>query len=356
MISLSRKIGWCIVLAWSLTGFGCSLFAPREQQATPAKPPPDPGAPLQIPNPPATPSGPAGPIASSKSANPPVAALPAATNVTSNSANSSPAGSSDLPAGVSQRATLLPPLTNPLAPVLEDRMVPHPAGNQVFGSLYRAAMQRHAATPAYYALFHRRELADGVERPEELILFKYRKEPASIYMCWQGKESKNRELIYVQGQHGSMLHVAPGPGDSLLGGMTNRQVILRPDTPHGLGKERYPVVETGIGALIERFGKLVEAHDRGAPIGTLKYLDKVKRPEADVPLETVLHVFGPGVDPTLPQGGQRLWFFDPDLHFPILVIAHDAQKREAEYYFYDKLLFPSRVPEETFNPATIGRK
>jgi hypothetical protein len=263
------------------------------------------------------------------------------------------------------RPTLLPPLsqripsvpqssppvpqTTPVVPVQNAAAVP-------LKMLYRLAAERMAATPAYIARFHRREQVDGKQRPEEMILFKYRSDPASIYMFWLGNEAKNRELVYSKGRFNDMLHVVPGVND--FSGLTTngRRAIMRPDSAEGLGKERYPVCETGVAALIERFGRLVDAVERGNnKVGSVKYLGPVKRPEFDSQVDAVMHTIPPGVDAGLPKGGQRIWYFDTTLRFPVLVITHDALGQEVEYYCFDRFLFPGRIQDEEFNPANLGR-
>ncbi len=224
-------------------------------------------------------------------------------------------------------------------------------------SLYRQAYERYVDTPAYIVRFTRREQVDGKLKPEEKILLKCRLEPASIYMRWIGAVAKNRELLYVKGKDDDMVHLLPVSNDpsGLTGG---NKPILRPDSPHGLGKERYPVRQIGIGGLLERFGQLVDAVERGdgeARIGTVTYLGPVKRPEFEATVETVMHILPPGIDPTLPRGGQRLWYFDTTLHFPVLVIAQDAQGHEAEYYCFDRFLFPAHIQDDDFSPAILGK-
>jgi hypothetical protein len=383
MVPRSHKLLWCVALASSLLLVGCNHMPSNSADQPPPKDAPELAPPLLIPNPPAAPA----PVPKQIAANTPNA-LPIGGDIGSavaaNEAKSvtasppetsakwwkSAAAPNALPASVPETtATVTPPsmravLVDPkagiksgTAPALAPaQTVLRPLVDSPMRALYRMAAESIADKPGYIALFKRRELVEGKERAEEVIIFKYRRDPASIYMRWTGAEAKNRELVYVKGQHDDMLHVAPGSGDTLFGGSAGHQVVLRPDTARGLGKERYAVAETGIAALIARYGRLVEAYEGGAKVGTLKYLETIQRPESDVALEAVMHIVPPGVDGTLPQGGQRLWFFDPKNHFPVLVIAHDSQGREAEYYFFDRLLFPDRIHDDQFSPSAIGHR
>ena len=47
-----------------------------------------------------------------------------------------------------------------------------------------------------------------------------------------------------------------------------------------------------------------------------------------VKVEGVLQTIPPKSDPHLPRGGQRLWFFDPALSLPMLIITQDETGRE----------------------------
>jgi hypothetical protein len=306
----NRNIGWCLVLASSLAWFGCQLQSPPVQ--TP-QPPPAPKAapPLQIPS----------PLAKVTDDKAPQSVRPAS-------------------------------LTGPVPKALDNApLVPvADSPTTALRMIYSLASGRFAATPAYLARFRRRERVDGVERPEEVIALKYRKDPPSIHMHWLGSESHDREVVWFKGQYNDMITIAPG--------VNGQRTMLRPDSPQGLGKERYPVSETGIGGLIDRFGRLVAAVERGDyRIGTVKCLGPVQRPEFPAPVEVVMHLIPAGADPGLPHGGQRLWYFDTTLRFPVLVIAHAADGREMEYYCFDNILFPGHVPQDDeFSPANLGHR
>jgi hypothetical protein len=341
MVHRKPSIGWWLLLASSLAWFGCKDPGPRSQDVnkpvqegavtSPLPKAPPTVVPLQIVNPPAPPK------------------LTSAYHQLTIEAPPNNAGS---------RASLLPPMPVHVEPVPAARPTPPPVTQvSALRTLYRFAAERFAATPGYIARLRRREVVDGKERPEELILFKYRKDPSSIYMRWLGNEAKGRELLYVKGQYDDMLHILPGSGETGLFHLTSRSVERHPDGPRGLGKERCPVAELGVGPWIERFGRLLDAYERGDPkAGTLKYLGSLKRPEAEAAVEGVMHTIPPGVEINLPKGGQRLWFFDSTLHFPVLVITHDAQGQEVEYYCFDRFLFPpGRFSDADFNPANLVR-
>ncbi|HYV38168.1 MAG TPA: DUF1571 domain-containing protein [Gemmataceae bacterium] len=319
-----RQIGWCLLAASSLTWCGCDALAPHGDGHTVHHSweeirPPLPGhSPTQIDAPPAA-------------ANP-----------------EEPGGQPRLLAPVPQNRSLKPQ-EPPDAALLE---VAAPLRN-----LLRLASETYATTPAYTARLRRREMVDGKARPEEEIQLKYRQEPSSLVLRWLGNETKNRVVLYVKGRYDDMLSVIPGQNDPLGTPLLSQRPMLRADSGQGLGKERYPVRETGIGPLIQRFGHLVSAAERGdTMVGSVKCLGLVNRPEFEMPVDAVMHVIPPGVDGRLPKGGQRLWYFDTALRFPVLVIAHDSLGQEAEYYCFDRFLFPGRLADDEFDPTKLAKR
>lgn len=324
--------GW-LLAALCLAWLGCRHADDSDYQIAPlaCRPPvmppswmPPPGAPLHV------------------AQTPPAASL-------------APSPSAEKTAQEPVHVTLAPP-----APERTEEAAQRPTPEQVapLRALYRLAADRFAATPGYVARLRRRETVDGKAQPEELLLFKYRKSPPSIWMKWIGDEHKGRELVYVKGQYDNLVHVLPQPdAEGPFHLMSRHHVEQQADTPHGLGRQRWPVAEVGIAPWIERFGRLVEAFAAGdGAVGGLKYQGSVKRPEYDAAVDAVVHAIPPGLESGLPQGGERLWFFDTRLRLPVLVITRDHSGREVEYYCFDRFYFPVQFQESDFNPSNLGRR
>jgi hypothetical protein len=131
---------------------------------------------------------------------------------------------------------------------------------------------------------------------------------------------------------------------------------ISPDDPMARAKSRHPITETGLGSLIESYGRIVTTMEKGETReGTAKYLGRLKRPEFEAPVETVHQMLPPGSDPQLPKGGERWWYFDAATGLPTLVIAHDPSG-EVEYYCYDHVQWPVRLDDDDFNPERLWRK
>jgi hypothetical protein len=224
--------------------------------------------------------------------------------------------------------------------------------------LYNQAALRFATIDSYMARLRRREHVKGKDQPEELILFKFRKQPWSVYFKWLGAEGQGREVIYVKGQHGDMIHSLLAAGDMPLA-PAGKHMALAPDNIFVRSASRHAITEAGIGVIIEKLGLALESQERGEKkYGTLTHLGSSKRPEFETALDAVEHVLPPGVEPQLPRGGRRWIFFDPVSHLPVLVITHDDKGHEVEYYCYDRLQYPVKLDDLDFDPNRLwpGKK
>jgi hypothetical protein len=217
----------------------------------------------------------------------------------------------------------------------------------------REAAERYAGIDSYIARMRRREMINGKARPEEVTLFKFRKEPWSVYFKFLGEAGKGREVVFVRGQHGNEIHTLLAAGDIPLV-PAGRRMALSPDSILVRNASRHSVTEAGIGQIIERCEKLLDAAERGdTAVGALRYVGPVKRPEYPHLLEAAEHDIPAGREPGLPRGGKRIIMFDPSNRLPVLVITHDDTEQEVEYYCYDRIEFPVRLDDDDFNPDKL---
>jgi Protein of unknown function (DUF1571) len=219
--------------------------------------------------------------------------------------------------------------------------------------LYQQAATRYAGMDSYIARLRRREQVHGKDQPEELILFKFRKEPWSVYFKWLGNTGKGREVVYVKGQHGNMLHTLLAAGDMPLA-PAGKRMALPPDNVFVKSASRHAITEAGIGVIIEQCGRALEAQKNGQnSFGSLTYRGLMKRPEYPHPLETVEQQIPARLESSLPQGGRRWIFFDPTSGLPVLLITHDEKGHEVEYYCYDLLQYPVKLDNADFDPDRL---
>jgi hypothetical protein len=203
---------------------------------------------------------------------------------------------------------------------------------------------------SYIVRLRRREQINGVDKPEEILLLKFRKDPWSVYLKWLGTVGQGREVLYVKGHYGNKIHSLLASGDVPLMPAGSR-LALSPDSPLVRSSSRHGIEETGFGVLIDHMGMLLKANE--ARPGSIRYLGLVKRPEFPVPYETAEETIWPGSDPSLPRGGKRFCLFEPVNRFPALVITHNETGHEVEYYCYDRFQFPVRLDQDDFNPQKL---
>jgi hypothetical protein len=219
--------------------------------------------------------------------------------------------------------------------------------------LHDAMMNRAAHLESYIARFRRREVMNGKAQPEEIITFKYRKQPSSVYMKWlRPQDAVGREVIYVKGQHENKLHIQIEKGVLLLGG-TKQSFDL--NDPMIRGRSRHEITEAGIHEFVNRIHAIVTAMDRDdKSLGTLVYRGETTRPEFDKPVVLLEHVMPPGYEPLLPKGGHRFLYFDQTEQLPLLVVTQDDHGQEVEYYCYDAVQANVKLDDADFNPANLG--
>ena len=257
-----------------------------------------------------------------------------------------------VPAAATQPGTSAP---QPVTPAAAPQTAPTDALTAL-RTLHRGAAERYAATDSYIVRLRRREQVNGKNEPEELMLFKFRKQPWSVHMKWIGEEARGREVVCVQGQHGGKLHTRLAAGDVPLM-PAGKRMAFDPNSPLVRSSSRHPITQAGVGNLIERFGRVIEAAERGE-LGRdgLKYLGPTQRPEFTQPCAAVEQAVPPGRDPSLPQGGRRWYFFDPVTRFPTLLVTHDHAGRQVEYYHYDRFELNVRLDDDDFNPDKLWGK
>lgn len=249
-----------------------------------------------------------------------------------------------------------PPAAPPVVATSPDAAPPAAPGDRI-RQLQQLAAQRYATMESsYVARLTRREQVNGKNRPEEVLLFKFRKDPWSIYFKWLGEEGKGREVVYVKGRYEDKLHTLLAAGDVPLM-PAGKRMSFPIDSPLVRSACRHPVTEAGIGAGVERLGVLLSAVERGDKrAGTLTALGPQARPEFRRPAEVVEHVLPPGAEPELPRGGRRQYWFDPETNLPTLILTRDDRDQEVEYYRYDKLLFPVKLDDTDFDPDKLWKK
>jgi hypothetical protein len=224
-----------------------------------------------------------------------------------------------------------------------------PPGERIQSLAHEASAQCHR-TSTYIARLRRREEVGGRQKPEEILLFKFRREPFSVYFKWLGEEGKGREVVYVRGRYEDKIHTLLAAGDVPLM-PAGRKVALSPDNPLVQAASRHPITHAGICYLVGKYAQLAAANL--ARPGLLRYVGLVSKAELPQSLEVVEQQILTGEEPLLPHGGKRLWMFDGTNHLPVLVSTLDADGHEVEYYCYDRIQFGVPLDDADFNPDVL---
>jgi hypothetical protein len=250
-----------------------------------------------------------------------------------------------------------PPEMNPPPPPTPGKttsLIKDDGDSQALKRLARKAIEQEKRLGNYMCRIRRSEQVNGVDQPEEIILLKYRRSPLSVHCKWLGDEAKGREIVYVQGQHENQIHVLTGKGDLFGAG---KRMTFASDSPLVRSKSRYPITEAGLGAAVLRFGALMDALERGqTSAGNARYLGLQHRPEFPKPVEAVEQTLPPGLEPFLPRGGIRYYYFDETSGLPTVVLTFDDTKHQVEYYHFDRVQYPINLDDSDFDPDVLWKR
>ena len=229
-------------------------------------------------------------------------------------------------------------------------------GDARLRSLHREAADAFSRFDSYNARLTRREVVSGKVQAQEIILYRFRKEPWSIYMKWLDGKGRGRECSYVKGRYDDKLHILVASGDVPFTRAGSR-VSFATDSMLIRSSSRHVITEAGIGNLIDSYGRLVDNQEQGdRRLGTLSHAGLQKRPEFSHPIEVVDHAIPPGAEKELPRGGRRTWVFDPASRLPVLIVTLDDKGQEVEYYLHDRLQYPVNLDEDDFCPDRLWGK
>ncbi len=306
--------------------------------------------PLQSPASQAPPPGPIVPVSGTSPALQPPAAPPVPLPPLA-STPTTPANSTPMPVGAQSGPALSP---MPADPRPEETSATAPKGDPV-KILQQQAVEAYQGMDSYIARLTRREVVGGQCKPEEVILFKFRKEPWSVYFKWLGEEGKGREVVYVKKHFDDKIHTLLAKGDApALFTPANGQMALAIDSPLVRSASRHSITEAGIGSCVEHLSRIIDGMEHGdRKLGVLRDLGLQQRPEYPTPMPMIEHIIPPGLEAELPRGGKRQYGFDPNNHLPVLVITRDDKGQEVEYYRYDQILFPVKLDADDFNPDKL---
>jgi Protein of unknown function (DUF1571) len=248
---------------------------------------------------------------------------------------------------------------NPVVAAVASEAIPESNLDSV-RRMYRRAAERFAKMEGFESRLTRRETIGNKPMPEELLQYKFRRDPYSLHIKWIGLEGQGRELVYVQGKYESKVQILTGRDEGLLIAAGKRHSFTPTDSSVR-SKSRFDIREGGIGMSILWFGKVLALVERDpAQANRLKYLGVKPCREREAGLEAVQETIPPDWEPLLPRGGKRTTYYDPDpaspsFGLPVLVTTLDESGRQVEYYWWDQFK-PIRPTDADFDPDRLWRK
>lgn len=222
--------------------------------------------------------------------------------------------------------------------------------------LQQTAAANYAKMDAFEARLTRRESINGKAAPQEVIRFQFRQQPYSVHLTFIGGDPKTigREVIYVHGQNNGKMHIKPTKDDSFP--LPPRPMSFEPDSSMVRSKSRHDIREAGLGEGIRHLGEMFAAVDKNPALRTrFRYISSVQRPEFVNKVDAIEETVPPKTEKLLPTGAKRTYFFDtsrdgPSAGLPVLVVTHENNGKEVEYYCFDRFQFPVSLTDADFNP------
>lgn len=269
------------------------------------------------------------------------------------------------PAAPDERSLIPPKPSGPSATANPPAAAPIDKGAKNLSdlkSLTAAASAAWSKVTTYELQLTRRELNPKGAINNEVLVFQYRRDPMAVYTHTISGNGKDRQTVYNPSAFKDELHVKLGQGDGagpFRPGMVAPSVS--PDYEKVKEKSRYSIREAGFGRWIAALNKTVANVEAGRlPADALVHNGEVKRDEYPYPLIGVTHNLRPADDPLIPSGGTRFYYFDmkpgsPSYGLPVVIVAFDANNKEVEYYFADKVRNPANLTDANFDPARLKK-
>jgi len=226
------------------------------------------------------------------------------------------------------------------------------ATSLVLASFTAAAAQRadqllagmataYAGVESYTARFVRQEMVDGILKPREEVLLKFRR-PGLLYLRWVAGPPAGREILFVPDRNDSRMLVRE-PG--LLASLAT--IVMAPDSPRVLEESRHAVTDIGIGRLI---ALILDNARRASAAGELGV--------RDLGVVTVPDGSGRRVEVVLPRQREKAYYCSRlDLivatgsGLPVRATIYDWDDRMVADYTYLDLKLNPELTAKDFDPA-----
>lgn len=222
--------------------------------------------------------------------------------------------------------------------------------------LYQQSVREYSQIDSYISRLTRREWSGGKLQAAEVMLFKHRKQPLSLYFKWLAGPHQGREVVFVEGRYQNKLHTKVAKGDVPFV-RAGKILSFSPDSPLVKANSRHDIRDAGLGKLLDRFGMiLARMRRKDFSHGKAFYRGQQQHPDLTGVLDCVEIVVPPRVEKTLPRGGKLTCYLSPQTHLPALLVTTDEKNQIVEYYRYDRIQYPVQLDENDFNPNVLWSK
>lgn len=206
--------------------------------------------------------------------------------------------------------------------------------------------------PDYTCQFVKQELVDGELLEEQLINFKCRHQPFSVYLKWETGD-EGREVLFTEGQNDNEMIVHGGGWKARLPALS-----ISPTSSLALRESRYPITNVG---LLELAKTMVRVHVEDLKADSVARCEKLPEQEFDGrPCEVFLVEYrNADVSPTYRKS---ITLLDKEWHIPVYArnfgwpnagsTATGEQLDEEtllEYYTYADIHFRQQLAEVDFD-------
>jgi hypothetical protein len=230
---------------------------------------------------------------------------------------------------------------------------------QALKQLHHQAVERFKQMEGFECRLTRRETVGSRAMPEEVLQYRYRREPLSLHIKWVGKEAQGREVVYVHGRYDNKVQILTGREPEFFR-PSGIKVSRSPSDKDVTSKNRFDIRSGGMAMSIEWFSRVLAQMEKDpAEAQRMRYIGPKPRRERETGLVAVEEKIPPSWEPQLAKGGRRTTHFDadpdsPSFGLPILIVTLDDSGREVEYYWFDHLK-PVRFTDADFDVDRLWR-
>ena len=205
----------------------------------------------------------------------------------------------------------------------------------------------------YTCLMKKQERIKGRLRKPEVVFCAYREKPFSVLMEWKAGDSKAAASLFVEGENGDEILVAPSGRFEMMAlkAVGKHYVSRAVSHPEVREASRYTVHEFGLSRGMERTYTAWKAAQQAGALH-VEYLGEKPILELD---GRVCHVIHRTVDPPEEDGLSDLTLYiDRENWLQTGSVLKEGDQLIGTYYFADLRINPT-LPAERFKPDVLKR-